>query len=77
MRIKEIFSPHVLIALTNEENRFLIKHKGGPIDLKTLEPRDSRIAENLIYKDILYKIESGEAMVNEYVSRALYKRPSE
>ena len=69
MRIKELFRPRMLIALTNEENQFLIKHREKRIDLKSLEPRESRIAENLIIKDILCKITNTEAMVNEYVSR--------
>jgi len=68
MRIKELFRPHTLIAITNEENQFLIKHKENMIDLEKLEPRESRIAENLIYKDILCKVSNTEAMVNNYVS---------
>lgn len=68
MRIKELFHPKLLIALTNEETQFLAKHRERRIDLASLEPRESRIAENLIYKDILYKISHNEAMVKEYVS---------
>lgn len=76
MRIKELFRPHMLIALTNEENQFLKKHRETKIDLETLEPRESRIAENLIYKDILCKINNTQAMVNEYVSTAQHERTS-
>jgi hypothetical protein len=68
MRIKELVRPRILIALSNEENHFLNKHRERTIDLESLEPRESRIAENLIFKDILYKINHTEAMVNEYVS---------
>jgi len=68
MRIKELFRPNMLIALTNEENQFLIKHRENNIDLENLEPRESRIAENLLYKDILCKINNTQAMVNRYVS---------
>jgi hypothetical protein len=58
----------MLISLTNEETEFLHKHRKRKIDLAALEPRESRIAENLIFKDILYKINHTEAMVNEHVS---------
>jgi len=68
MRIKELFRPHMLIALTNEENQFLMRHNEHNIDLETLEPRESRIAENLLYKDILCKINNTQAMVNKHVS---------
>jgi len=68
MRIKELIRPNMLIALTNEENQFLIRHNEHNIDLETLEPRESRIAENLIYKDILCKINNTQAMVNKHVS---------
>jgi len=68
MRIKELFRPNILIALTNEENQFLVKHRENNIDLEKLEPRESRIAENLLYKDILCKINNTQAMVNKYVS---------
>ena len=76
MRIKELFRPHMIIALTNEENQFLIRHNEHNIDLETLEPRESRIAENLIYKDILCKINNTQAMVNKYVSTAQHTRTS-
>jgi energy-converting hydrogenase Eha subunit H len=75
MRIKELFRPNMLIALTNEENQFLIKHQENNINLETLEPRESRIAENLLYKDILCKINNTQAMVNKYVSTQ-HKRTS-
>ena len=68
MRIKELIRPNMLIALTNEENQFLIRHNEHNIDLENLEPRESRIAENLIYKDILCKINNTQAMVNKHVS---------
>lgn len=73
MRLKQLFHPRVLMPVSNEENKFLLKHKDGMIDLNSLEPRDSRIAENLIIKDILCKINNNQAMVNEYVS-VQYKR---
>jgi hypothetical protein len=76
MRIKELFRPHMLITLTNEENQFLMRHNGHSIDLENLEPRDSRIAENLIYKDILCKINNTQAMVNKYVSTEQHTRLS-
>jgi len=76
MRIKELFRPYMLIALTNEENQFLQKHRENRIDLETLEPRESRIAENLLFKDILCKVSNTQAMVNEYVS-ANHSRTSE
>ena len=68
MRIRELHGQHLLVALTNEEVAFLKKHKTPIIDLKSLEDRESRIAENLIFKDILCKIDNERAMVNEYVS---------
>lgn len=76
MRIRELFTAPLLIALTNEENQFLKKHRENKIDLESLEPRESRIAENLIYKDILCKINNTQAMVNEYVSTAQHERVS-
>lgn len=76
MRIRELIIPHIMIALTNEENHFLNKHHEKIIDLKNLEERESRIAENLIIKDVLCKIGNSEAMVNKYVSKSHYQRSS-
>ena len=67
MKIRELYQPRVLIAITNEEANFLKKHDGH-IDLTSLSERDQRIAENLIIKDILCKISDTQAMVKENVS---------
>ena len=68
MRFREL-SPladrKVYIPITNEEHKFLRKHRSEMIDLESLEPRESRIAENLIFKNILCKINRKQAMVNE------------
>jgi hypothetical protein len=69
MRIRELYEPNILIMLTNEESDFLITHRAHRIDLKTLEERDRRIAENLLFKDVLYKISDHEVATNEYVPR--------
>ena len=76
LRIKEIFSPHILISLTNEENRFLLKHTEKTIDLKTLEPRESRIAENLrasAYTSeadpLFFKAQRGEATMQQWLDK--------
>jgi hypothetical protein len=57
----------IYIPITNEEHKFLRKHKTEIIELESLEPRDSRIAENLLFKNILCKINRKQAMVNENV----------
>jgi hypothetical protein len=68
MKIRELFGQNIFVAITNEEAAFLKKHKDNHIiDLPSLEERDSRIAENLIFKDILYKINNTEAMVKRNV----------
>lgn len=70
MRIRELFhcgDRRIFIALTNEEVKFLKKHNVPIINLEELEPRDSRIAENLIFKDVLCKVNHKQAMVNENV----------
>ena len=64
MRIRELGQPKILISLTNEENKFLNTHRTAVIDLKRLDPRDQRIAENLIYKDILCKINDSQVRLN-------------
>jgi hypothetical protein len=69
MRIRELYEPNILIMLTNEETDFLNRHREHKIDLKTLEERDRRIAENLLFKDVLYKISNHEVATNEYVPR--------
>lgn len=67
MKIRELYQPQILIAITNEEASFLKKHN-GTIELSSLSERDQRIAENLIIKDILCKISDTQAMVKENVS---------
>jgi hypothetical protein len=70
MRFREltqIADRKIYIPITNEEHKFLRKHKTEIIELESLEPRDSRIAENLIFKNILCKINRKQAMVNENV----------
>lgn len=70
MRFREltqISDRKIYIPITNEEYKFLRKHKSEIIELESLEPRDSRIAENLIFKNILCKINRKQAMVNENV----------
>jgi hypothetical protein len=70
MRVRELFhagNKRIFVALTNEEARFLKKHSTKLIDLESLAPRESRIAENLIFKDVLCKINHKEAMVHENV----------
>jgi len=64
MRIRELLNSNVLIPLTNEEFSFLRKNRQEIIELSSLEPRDSRIAENLIFKEILCKINKNQATVN-------------
>jgi hypothetical protein len=67
MKIRELYNPQVLIAITNEEANFLKKFNGA-IELSSLSEREQRIAENLIIKDILCKISDTQAMVKENVS---------
>ena len=69
MRIRELYDPNILIAITNEESDFLNNHKEHRIDLKTLKERDRRVVENLLLKDVLYKINNEEVATNEYVTR--------
>jgi len=57
----------IFIPITNEEFKFLRKHGSETIELESLEPRDSRVAENLIFKNVLCKINYKQAMVNENV----------
>lgn len=67
MRIRELYRPKILVALSNEEADFLRNHKGHSIDLHSLSERDQRIVENLIIKDVLCKISDTQVMVNEHV----------
>lgn len=70
MRLRELYHTggrRIYIALTNEEAKFLRRQKDTLINLEELEPRDSRIAENLIFKDVLCKLNHKQAMVNEHV----------
>jgi hypothetical protein len=69
MRIRELLHSPILIALTNEEHHFLRHHKNRPIDIETLEPRESRVLENLILKDVLYKINDSQAMLKDHASQ--------
>jgi hypothetical protein len=69
MRIRELYDPHILIMITNEESDFLNEHREHRIDLKTLKERDRRVVESLLLKDILYKISDHEVATNEYVPR--------
>jgi len=69
MRIRELLHSHILIALTNEEHQFLARHKNQLIELESLDARESRILENLIFKDVLYKINDSQAMVKDYASK--------
>jgi hypothetical protein len=71
MRIREIIDTGILIALTNEEARFLNKQMDREIDLKSLSERERRIAENLIFKDVLSKINDNQAMVNKNAPRKI------
>lgn len=64
MKLRELYQPRVLIAITNEEAQFLKKYDDH-IDLTSLSEREQRIAENLIIKDILCKISDTQAMVKE------------
>lgn len=64
MRIRELFHPRVLVILTNEEHKFLSMYKTPIIDLTKLDPRDQRIAENLIFKDVLCKISDSQVVLN-------------
>jgi hypothetical protein len=66
MRLRELFRPKILVALTNEEVHFL-KNNKGQIDLHSLSERDQRVAQNLIIKDILCKISDTQLKVNENV----------
>lgn len=66
MRLRELFRPKILVALTNEEVDFL-KNNKGQIDLHSLSERDQRVAQNLIIKDILCKISDTQLKVNEHV----------
>lgn len=67
MKIRELYRPKILVALTNEESDFLRNHRGHRIDLTSLSERDQRVVENLIIKDVLCKISDTQAMVNEHV----------
>ena len=69
MRIRELYDPHILIMLTNEESDFLKDHKEHRIDLKELDERSRRVVESLLLKDVLYKISNHEVATNEYVTR--------
>lgn len=69
MRIRELYDPHILITLTNEESDFLITHSEHRINLRELDERSRRVVENLLLKDVLYKINDHEVATNEYVSR--------
>lgn len=64
MRIRELYNTNILIPITNEENRFL-KNNRGTIQIDTLTEREKRVAENLLYKDILCKISDNQLMVKE------------
>lgn len=69
MRIRELVEPNIFVALTNEEADFLRKTKSMEIiHIDLLPEREQRIAENLIFKDILCKLTDTQLMVNEYVS---------
>lgn len=68
MRLRELYRPKILIALTNEESDFLKDRKSRVIELHSLSEREQRIAENLIIKDVLCKITDNQAMVKEHVS---------
>ena len=69
MRIRELVHTNLLVALTNEEHQFLSRHKGNPIELESLDPRESRVLENLIFKDVLCKVNDSQAMVKDYASQ--------
>jgi hypothetical protein len=69
VRIREIYEPNLLIMITNEEADFLNDHKKHIIDLKDLKERELRVAESLLFKDILYKISDHEVMANEFASK--------
>lgn len=64
MKIRELFTLNALVSLTNEESDFLNRN-GNTIDLNSLSEREFRIAENLLYKDVLCKISDTQLMVNE------------
>lgn len=66
MKLRELYNPRILVAITNEEAQFLKKHD-GQIDLTSLSEREQRVAENLIIKDVLCKISDTQAMVKENV----------
>jgi len=69
MRIRELYQPNILIMITNEEAAFLKKHRDYRIDLNELKDREKRIAENLLFKDILCKISDHEVVSNEFGSQ--------
>lgn len=69
MRIRELVEPSIFVVLTNEEADFLRKNKNQEIiQIDSLTEREQRIAENLIFKDILCKLTDTQLMVNDYVS---------
>lgn len=69
MKIRELYEPNLLITITNEEADFLKNHRSHIIDLNTLIGRDLRIAENLIFKDVLCKISDHEVTTNDYTPK--------
>ena len=69
MRIRELYQPNILIMITTEEAAFLKKHRDYRIDLNELKDREKRIAESLLFKDILCKISDHEVVSNEFGSQ--------
>jgi hypothetical protein len=69
MRMRELFPSNILIAITNEEARFLKKHHTNIIDIDSLDHRESRILENLIFKDVLCKVNDNQAMLKYHASQ--------
>jgi hypothetical protein len=70
MRIRELLKPNIFVYLTNEEAEFLRKNSESDIiDINSLDEREKRLIEGLIFKDIVCRIGKHTAKVNEYVSR--------
>lgn len=71
MKIKELADTKYLIALTNEEHALLQKFGSDRVEVEQLSEREKRVAQNLIFKDVLCKISDSQLMVNDYVPNSI------
>jgi hypothetical protein len=67
MKIRELIGSNILVSLTNEESNFL-KNYHSTINLASLTEREIRVAESLLYKDVLCKISETQLMVKTHES---------